>query len=580
MQEAMNRKSPENPIKVSVIVPVYHVEAYLEECLQSLVNQTLQQIEIIVVNDGSPDSSQRIIDRFAEAYPEKIRSFQKANGGLSDARNFGIQHAQGEYLGFVDSDDYVDPSFYELLYNRAVRDNAQVVCCGYSTVHEECIVKKFYNSAVFGRDVLSSPRLLVYANSFAWNKLYRLDFWQANGFSFPAGQWFEDSALIYNVMLAANKVSFVNYPLYSYRRTRKDAITRRPDPRIFDVFKSAESIVRCYQQHNAFDVAKDTLELLCIRHITARLKLLPGCSHKSMARKYVCEMFRFLDLHFPAWRADSYLHPRNPNFRTGMSKFIQRSKPLLLFVVSMPGCFFRAGKTILQLLSKIKSRLNRSRRLKTEKQNAEKEIRSNGIRILKNVQDILRNLDIQSFADFGTCLGLVREGRLLSYDPDMDIGVIAGSEKAAAIQKALESSGYRLWRQYIYRNRIAEESYCLGNIRIDLNYYENTDRYARTWLFYRKPGYRYQNKWTRHVVEMNYPPIAGIHFREFDGFQVALPDNPEQLLEEKYGPEWKRPDRKWIYWKSPAARKTEDTGSFITYIYQGPDMAEVDEPLL
>ena len=93
--------------KVSIIVPVYNVEEYLEKCLDSLVNQTLQDIEIIVVNDGSPDNSQQIIDAYIEKYPDKIKGFIKENGGLSDARNYGITKASADYIGFVDSDDYM-----------------------------------------------------------------------------------------------------------------------------------------------------------------------------------------------------------------------------------------------------------------------------------------------------------------------------------------------------------------------------------------------------------------------------------------------------------------------------------------
>ena len=92
-------------VKVSVIVPVYNVEQYLAECLDSLVSQTLEDIEILVVNDGSPDNSQAIIDDYAARYPDKIRPFVKKNGGLSDTRNFAVKQARGEYIGFVDSDD-------------------------------------------------------------------------------------------------------------------------------------------------------------------------------------------------------------------------------------------------------------------------------------------------------------------------------------------------------------------------------------------------------------------------------------------------------------------------------------------
>ncbi len=102
--------------KVSVIVPVYNVENYITKCLESLVSQTLQDMEIIIVNDGSSDNSQQIIDNFVKKYPEKIKAFIKDNGGLSDARNFGIDRAIGEFIGFVDSDDYVTPTMFEQMY--------------------------------------------------------------------------------------------------------------------------------------------------------------------------------------------------------------------------------------------------------------------------------------------------------------------------------------------------------------------------------------------------------------------------------------------------------------------------------
>ena len=105
-------------VKVSVIVPVYNVEKYLSNCLDTLVNQTLKDIEIIVVNDGATDSSPEIIEEYAAKYTNII-ALNKPNGGLSDARNYGLPYAKGEYIGYVDSDDYVDYDMYERLYNKA-----------------------------------------------------------------------------------------------------------------------------------------------------------------------------------------------------------------------------------------------------------------------------------------------------------------------------------------------------------------------------------------------------------------------------------------------------------------------------
>ena len=116
---------------VSVIVPVYNVEDYIERCMESLINQTLKDIEIIVVNDGSTDKSETKIKKYLDKYPDKIKYFVKENGGLSDARNYGMQYATGEYIAFLDSDDYVDITLYEKMYKIAVEQNCDYVECNF-----------------------------------------------------------------------------------------------------------------------------------------------------------------------------------------------------------------------------------------------------------------------------------------------------------------------------------------------------------------------------------------------------------------------------------------------------------------
>ena len=110
--------------KVSVIVPIYNVEKYIKKCLNSLVNQTLQEIQIILVNDGSKDKSGEIAKEYAQMYKNKILYLEKENGGLSDARNYGIPYAEGEYIAFIDSDDYIDENAYEEMYDKAKKENS------------------------------------------------------------------------------------------------------------------------------------------------------------------------------------------------------------------------------------------------------------------------------------------------------------------------------------------------------------------------------------------------------------------------------------------------------------------------
>ena len=128
-------KTKTKPI-LSIIVPVYNVEKYLDTCLTSLVNQTLDNYEILVINDGTKDNSQDIIDKYVEKYPEKVFSYIKENGGLSDARNFGIERANGKYISFIDSDDSIDMNYYKDMIDLAEKDGLDLVVADLEYVWE------------------------------------------------------------------------------------------------------------------------------------------------------------------------------------------------------------------------------------------------------------------------------------------------------------------------------------------------------------------------------------------------------------------------------------------------------------
>lgn len=564
-------------VKVSVIVPVYNVEKFLPKCLDSLVNQTLEDIEILVVNDGSPDNSQAIIDDYAARYPDKIRPFVKENGGLSDARNFGVARAKGEYIAFIDSDDYVDMDMFEKMYQKAVETDAQVVCCPLSHEFMNKTRKTFYDETFFGENVRNSPKILTYGNSFAHNKIYQRAFWQEHDFQFPIRQWFEDSYLIYNVMLAANHVELVNIPFMHYVRFREDSITNQFDMRVFDIFKSVENIVAYYKEQGAFDATEGELEYICIRHIVARIRLLRLAPSREIGLRYVREMMSFLNRNFPNWRNDRYIKASpKASLHAKFSMAMLRSHFMLRAYISSPQWVVSAARSVVDASNKaIKSakawfgKKKREKKSEEEKEIKRYHIQQDGMAVLNEVQTILSGLGITSFADFGTCLGLVREGELLKHDLDMDVGVIAKAEDREKIRVTLERRGFRLWRQYCYQGNAVEESYHYRNIKVDLNFYEMTDEYSRTWLFYKKPDHEYENHWTRHVVQMTYSPIRGVKYEEFNGSMIALPEDPELLMTEKYGPTWRTPDTGWIYWESPAAVKLDEIGSFKTVRYRG-----------
>lgn len=214
---------------VSIIVPVYKVEPYLQRCVDSLRNQTLQDIEIILVDDGSPDNCPQICDAFAEI-DSRIRVIHKQNGGLSSARNAGLRVAQGQYIGFVDSDDMADPDMYRSMLEIAVREQVDFVMSDYLRIPEsgepylktlsirdgryskEDIRKDIFPQLIMGENVDYGPLLSV------WHCLYRADFLRNNGITFDDEvRWSEDNLFSSIVGYCANSFYYMKgHGLYHY----------------------------------------------------------------------------------------------------------------------------------------------------------------------------------------------------------------------------------------------------------------------------------------------------------------------------------------------------------------------------
>ena len=238
----------ENLFKISIIVPVYNVELYLEKCLLSLVNQTLQEIEILVVNDGSQDQSQKIIDKFQQEYPDRIFGFMKENGGLSDARNFGIDRAKGQYLGFVDSDDYVSEMMFEEMYNLAEKHNAEMAICNLQKVDENgSVTQKLTQLPNFPEKIVLENNLSVFSDIsyFACNKLFRRELFQDK--RFKKGIHFEDIELIPQLLLQCQIVAFTPNYHYQYLE-RQDSISKSHTMKGLDILKAVETVSKKFSQ--------------------------------------------------------------------------------------------------------------------------------------------------------------------------------------------------------------------------------------------------------------------------------------------------------------------------------------------
>lgn len=233
-------------IKVSVVVPIYNVEKYLDKCLYHLVNQTLQDIEIICVNDGSTDQSQIIIGRYMKNYPDKVKGYTKENGGLSDSRNFGFQYVSGEFVMFSDSDDWIELDCLERMYAKAVGGQYDIVVCGMRNVNEHGT--DLGSFALFDTPEITKEQLLVESNS-ATNLLFKKEI--LNDIQFPVGIWYEDLATIPRIIAKCDKIGVVRESFYNYLY-RSDSITRTYNKKVLDILIAFDYITSCNKYSDTF----------------------------------------------------------------------------------------------------------------------------------------------------------------------------------------------------------------------------------------------------------------------------------------------------------------------------------------
>ncbi|WEG11507.1 glycosyltransferase [Pullulanibacillus sp. KACC 23026] len=251
------REQQETPL-VSIIVPVYNVEGYLEKCLNSVLEQTLKNIEIIIVNDGSTDRSGEICNQYAKK-DSRIKVFHKEYGGVSSARNAGIHKAQGEFIGFVDSDDWVYPDMFEVLYKNARGSAADIVICNLlREINGEVIYveNKHPNREMTN---LEAMRELFKGHLYRfalWNKLYRRSCF--SNIEFPEGRIHEDLSTTYKLFSKAEKIVYLNYTGYIYVKRENSILNQTYNEKRLDAFLGWEEILM-YMKKNYPTIFKEVV---------------------------------------------------------------------------------------------------------------------------------------------------------------------------------------------------------------------------------------------------------------------------------------------------------------------------------
>jgi hypothetical protein len=291
--------------KVSVIVPIYNVEKYLEKCINSLLSQTLEDIQIILVNDGSKDNSGNIAKEYEKNNKDRVIYVEKENGGLSDARNYGLKYATGDFIAFLDSDDYIEKNAYEKMYNKAIEENADYVECDFLWEFPNKIrVDKQY-------PYKNKKEMLSFVRVVAWNKLIKRQLIIDNNLEFPKGLRYEDVEFTYKLIPFINKFAYVDKPFIHYVQ-REGSIANVQNERTAEIFNVLDNVIEFYKKNNIYEEYRNELEYNYARYLLcSSLKRMCKIKDKTIREKLLTESWERLNLNFPNWKENVILKTVN-----------------------------------------------------------------------------------------------------------------------------------------------------------------------------------------------------------------------------------------------------------------------------
>lgn len=329
----------EHNIRVSIIMPVYNVEKYLRQCLDSLFSQTLEEIEIIAVNDGSTDNCLQILEEYQRRKPHIMKVYTTKNCGVSHARNYGMTKAIGQYVLFVDSDDFIEKDMCEKLYNKAVADNNDIVICTRYNVYEDIHTGVLKRDHIKLEHINSSFNLyenkyeLAHILPFPWDKLFKRELLE--DMEFPLNMRFEDLVFVYQVVVKAKNIGVVDEPLYNYRKTTQGGFLNTFSKQTLDIIKAFELVFNYMVKYGYMDHYHDELEFICARHFLFRYITLfknenRGKGKLDIKLEIINKTQDFLDSRLPNWRSNHYLLYSSGWLARKLPLFTSRRKMVLI----------------------------------------------------------------------------------------------------------------------------------------------------------------------------------------------------------------------------------------------------------
>ena len=300
----------QSPVKLSIVVPCYKTEALLPRCLDSLLAQTLDGIEIIGVNDGSPDGTLRLLRSYEAKHPGLIRVVNKPNGGLWSARWAGTDVAYGEYVAYLDSDDYVAPTFATDFYETAVREDADIVVCGFNRIDEEtriCISTEM-NAAKSTFIPHDDPGRLVEINPAAWNKCFRKELLMRMHRLDNPPLILEDVTLSQLAYLSCEgKLAFTGTAPYFYMVRKGSMINTVTPEQVESVKKAMLEVKAAYTANEATEGMQQEIDATTFLHLGVSMSFRLSSVQGLDLGKAIRHTTAYLDEHFPTWRDNPYI---------------------------------------------------------------------------------------------------------------------------------------------------------------------------------------------------------------------------------------------------------------------------------
>ncbi len=291
--------------KLSVIIPCYNVQEYLSKCIDSVIDNELNDIEIILVNDGSKDDTLKIIKEYKKKYKDIIKVVDQENQGLSMARNAGIEVSTGEYITFLDSDDYVDSKMYSSMLEKAYENNFDLVVCGVKMLYPD---HELNVSSGVVKDCNSKEEVKDVMYNFypaACNKIYKREV--IGDLRFKKGVWFEDVEFMYRLLPHVKSIGIVNEYYYYYLQ-REGSITYVYNSKLYDFLYNLDGVVEYYKENDFYDEYKEELEYTYVRYLYATfIKRLAKMKDKNEFNRGVDTVVEAVNNKFPEYKKNKYL---------------------------------------------------------------------------------------------------------------------------------------------------------------------------------------------------------------------------------------------------------------------------------